>query len=232
MRIALFLPHLGVSGGLGVHCRGLLAALLRTSPADTFAVFTPAEPKQLFPLAGLEDGWQPLVADPRVTFVPLRWPFGLTLAAPLDPALAEPVAAARPDALLCSYYTGMLSPPCPQAVVFHDAGFLDNPEVFGKTARIRRATVDAIRPAISRLVCVSADAKARICAKLPFDPDQADVVHHALSDTPEAMAEAVRTEAPGGSAWGRYLFLPVGAATGFHRRRKNVPTAVAAFRDL
>jgi glycosyltransferase involved in cell wall biosynthesis len=237
----LFLPHLGVSGGLGVHCRGLLAALLRVSPNDTFTVFAPERPLDLFPLAGLDDTWQPLVADPRVTLTPLPWPAGASLADPLDPVLAGPVAAARPDVLLCSYYTGMANPPCPQAVVFHDAGFLEFPHVFGETARRRRAAVEAARPAIHTLVCVSGDARDRICRLLPFDPARTAVVWHALSDPPEAFAEAgdrTRFNGPlwdGGDTladWGRYVFLPVGAATGFNRVRKNVPTGVSAFRRL
>ena len=36
----------------------------------------------------------------------------------------------------------------------------------------------------------------------------------------------------GGTDWGRYFFVPVGAATGFNRGRKNVPTAALAFRKL
>lgn len=237
----MFLPHLGVSGGLGVHCRALLAALLEVSPADTFAVFAPAEPKKLFPFSGLDDGWQPLVADPRVTYTPLGWPADLPLSAPMDAALAGPVAAAKPDALLCSYYTGMERPPCPQAVVFHDAGFLDFPEVFGDTARHRRESVERIRPAIDLMVCVSADARDRVCRLLPFDPARTAVVWHALVDRPEAVLHSFDPDTPtrplwpGGDTvadWGRYFFLPVGAATGFNRRRKNVPIGVAGFRRL
>lgn len=241
MRVALFLPHLGVSGGLGVHCRGLLAALLRVSPDDSFAVLAPERPLDLFPLAGLDDTWQPVVADPRVTLTPLPWPSGASLADPLDPVLSEPVAAARPDVLLCSYYTGMAAPPCPQAVVFHDAGFLEFPQVFGETARRRRAAVESVRPAVHTLVCVSGDARDRICRLLPFDPARTAVVWHALSDPPEAFAEAADRGRSTGplwadgdtlADWGRYVFLPVGAATGFNRVRKNVPTGVTAFRRL
>jgi glycosyltransferase involved in cell wall biosynthesis len=237
----LFLPHLGVSGGLGVHCRSLLAALLDTSPDHTFAVFAPAEPKKLFPLSGADDGWRPLVADPRVSFTPLDWPADLPLSAPPDPALLGPVAASKPDTLLCSYYTGLIRPPCPQAVVFHDAGFLDFPHVFGATAKQRRETVEQGRPATDLMVCVSADARDRICRLLPFDPARTAVVWHALADTPELLRHSPNSTDtadplwPNGDAvndWGNYIFLPVGAATGFNRQRKNVPTGVAGFRRL
>jgi glycosyltransferase involved in cell wall biosynthesis len=241
IRIALFLPHLGVSGGLGVHCRALLAALLEATRDNTFAVFAPADPKKLFPYSGLEDGWKALATDPRVELTHLDWPADLPLSSPMDRALAGPVAASKPDALLCSYYTGMEHPPCPQAVVFHDAGFLDFPEVFGDTARQRRETVERIRPALDLLVCVSADARERICRLLPFDPARSAVIWHALVDPPESLRHSFDPEAvdaplwPGGDRvadWGDYFFLPVGAATGFNRQRKNVPTGVAGFRRL
>ena len=240
IRIALFLPHLGVSGGLGVHCRMLLDALLDTSPDHTFAVFSLAEPLKLFPLSGLDDGWRKLVSDPRVSYTPLEWG-DRPLAAPPDPFLAGPVAASKPDALLCSFYVGLERPPCPQAVVFHDAGFLDMPHVFGDTARQRRETVERCRPAMNLMVCVSADARDRICRLLPFDPARTAVVWHALADAPEitrhtsdtiAMADPLWPNGDTVGDWGDYFFLPVGAATGFNRQRKNVPTGVAGFRRL
>ena len=241
MRTALFLPHLGVTGGLGVHCRTLLAALLRVGPADEFAVFAPARPRDLFPFAGLDDGWQSLTADPRVRFTPLDWPADFPLSRALDPVLGGPFATVRPDVVYCSYYTGLERPPAPQVVTFHDAGFLEFPDVFGETARQRRETLDRIRPAMRLLHCVSGDARDRICRLLPFDKDRAVTVWHALPDPPDVLARAARPETvndplwPGGDRaadWDRYLFLPVGAATGFNRVRKNVPAAVNAFRRL
>src|SRR2546430_568511 len=100
---------------------------------------------------------------------------------------------------------------------------------------------ERIRPAIGLLHCVSADARERVCRLLPFDPARTAVVWHALPDPPDVLARAARPETlnaplwPGGDRpadWGRYLFLPVGAATGFNRGRKNVPAAVTAFRRL
>ncbi len=241
MRIGLFLPHLAVTGGLGVHCRSLLAALLRTGADDALTVFAPADPRRLFPKSGLDDTWEPLAADPRVTLVPLDWPAARPLAHALDPVLAGPLAAAKPDVFLASYYSGLERPPCPQAVVFHDAGFLDSPEVFGDTARQRREMFEAVRPAVDVLVCVSDDARQRICRLLPFDPARTAVVWHALADDqvllrqPFAPGEADKPLWAGGDRaadWGAYLFSPVGAATGFNRVRKNLPTAVAGFRQL
>jgi glycosyltransferase involved in cell wall biosynthesis len=241
VRVALFLPHFAITGGLGVHCRTLLNALLHTHPNDQFTVFTPADPQSLFPTASTDESWRQAVEDRRVSHVPVDCPPGFSLAGPLDRVLAEPVAASRADVLACTYYTGMQHPPCPQAVVFHDAGFLENPAGFGDTARVRKETVELIRPAITKLVCVSADARDRICRHLPFDPARTAVVWHALTDTPEAIriaSDPVRKYEPlwtGGDCpadWGQYLFVPVGAATGFNRARKNVPAAVTAFRQL
>ena len=241
MRIALFLPHLGVTGGLGVHCRGLLAALLRVGPHLKLTVIAPAKPKDLFPLAGIDGGWKALVADPRVTYLTFDWPEGSSLADPLDPILEYPLAAHPSDVLLCSYYTGMEHPPCPQAVVFHDAGFLEFPHVFGATAARRRATVERCRSSITRLICVSADGRDRVCRLLPFDPAMTTVVWHALSDREELLAAAKNPTKfsgplwPGGDTlddWGRYVLSPVGAATGFNRVRKNMPIGVAGFRKL
>lgn len=241
MRIALFLPHLSVTGGLGVHCRTLLAALLRAGPKDEFAVFAPARPRDLFPYAGLDDGWPALTADPRVQFTPLDWPAGFPLSRALDPVLGEPMTAAAPDVVYCSYYTGLEQPPAPQVVTFHDAGFLEFPDVFGETARQRHETLGRILPAIRLLHCVSHDARERICRLLPFDAARTAVVWHALPDPPDVLARAAQPETvndllwPDGDRaadWGRYLFLPVGAATGFNRGRKNVPAAITAFRRL
>jgi glycosyltransferase involved in cell wall biosynthesis len=236
VRIRLFLPHLGVTGGLGVHCRATVAALLAADPDCQLTVFAPADPGGLFPLAGRDDTHPALLTHPRVRFVPLDWPPGANLADPVDAVLAGPLAAHPGDVLLCSYYVGLEKPPCPQAVVFHDAGFLEFPQVFGATAERRRAGVARTR--LDRLVAVSADGRDRVCRLLPFDPARTTVVWHALTDPPEELA-AARTFAgelwPGGDTladWGRYVFSPVGAATGFNRVRKNVPAGVRAFRRL
>ncbi|CAN5430627.1 N/A [soil metagenome] len=225
--VALFLPHLDVSGGLGVHCRMLLAALNQVPSQLRFTVYAPADPQRLFPTTARE-AFDFVSLDPnRFTLHSLAVPVGTNLAQPLDVLLAGPLAESKPDLLYCSYYTGMQSPPCSQIVAFHDAGFLDNPEGFGATAAIRKATLDAIRPAIRLIQCISGDARDRICQRLPWDVVKTAVVWHALSDeldvnpqaTPPAFAKP-------------YFFLPVGAATGFNRVRKNVPTAVRAFRKL
>ena len=242
MRVASFLPHLSVSGGLGVHCRCLVAALLRTAtPDDRLVIFTPADPAKLFPFSGIDDTWHPIADDPRVEVVRIDWPVDRTLAQPLDRVLLEPVREVRPDLFYASYYTGLAEPPCPQAVTFHDAGFLDFPHIFGDTSRQRRETLARIAPDIDSLMCISDDARDRICRLLPFDPAKTDVVWHALAETPHELAEA-RTDRdlhdplwPNGDRiddWGTYFFSPVGAATGFNRVRKNLPVAVAAFRRL
>lgn len=242
MRLSLFLPHLAVTGGLGVHCRSLLSALLRTaSEGDRLAVLAPADPKALFPNSGLDETWQPLANHQKVEFVPIDWPADHTFARPLDRAILEPVRASRPDVFYASYYTGLADPPCPQAVTFHDAGFLDFPQVFGDTARQRRETLAQIGPKIDALLCISDDARNRICRLLPFDVARTEVVWHGLSDSAEELDHARGTEGLGESLWphgdrladwGEYLFSPVGAATGFNRVRKNLPIAVEAFRQL
>lgn len=240
MRLTLFLPHLAVTGGLGVHGRSLLAALLRTAgEVDRLVVIAPADPNQLFPLSGLDDSWKPLVADPRIEFNPIAWPTGQPLSLPLDPAILEPVWNSRPDVFYASYYTGLVDPPCPQVVTFHDAGFLDFPHVFGDTARQRRETLARVGPKIALLHCISDDARRRIGRLLPFEESRTDVVWHGLSDTPEELDRA-KTDSneplwPEGDRfgdWGEYFFSPVGAATGFNRVRKNLPIAVEAFRRL
>lgn len=239
----MFLPHLGVTGGLGVHCRALLEALATcgSEAGLNLEVFCPDEPKKLFPLAGLDDTWQPLVQRANLRLHAFPWTTGLSLADPLDSALLDRVSAVRPDLFYASYYTGLAKPPCPQAVTFHDAGFLEFPEVFGDTARKRRETLALISPAMDRLLCVSHDAKARICRLLPFPSEKAEVVWHALYDPPATIDLARESSGrnlplwEGGdtaASWGNYLFLPVGAATGFNRVRKNVPLGVRAFRDV
>jgi glycosyltransferase involved in cell wall biosynthesis len=94
-------------------------------------------------------------------------------------------------------------------------------------------------PQVHGLVFTSGDARDRVCRLLPFDPARTEVVNLSLADRPEALEDARNPEWvqtplwPGGetiAGWGSYLFVPVGAATGFNRIRKNVPTAVNAFR--
>jgi alpha-1,3-rhamnosyl/mannosyltransferase len=241
MRVALFVPQLGVSGGLGVYCRSLLDGLRGLAETDELYVFAPADPRRLFPKSGLDEGWRRAAADPKVRMVPVDWPADHPLSLTLDAVIGPAVSAARPDIFHATYYSGLERPPCPQAVTFHDAGFLEFPAVFGETRRQRLETFERIRPAVSRLLCVSADARDRVCRLLPFDPARADFVHLPVSDDPADLAAAMRAEsartplwAGGDSAadWGPYVFLPVGAATGFNRVRKNVPTAVRAFRRL
>jgi glycosyltransferase involved in cell wall biosynthesis len=240
LRIALFVPQLAVSGGLGVYCRSILDGLIRSGTNESIEVLAPAEPTKLFPYSGLEDSWQLLVADRRVRLTPLDWPADLPLSATMDRLLAGPLAKSKPDVLHCTYYTGMVHPACPQLITFHDSGFLENPAIFGDTARQRRASFEAMGPAVTRIVCTTADARDRVCRLLPFDVARAEYVNLALADTAEALAHAQQPARRGEALWARgesiddwgdYLFVPVGAATGFNRVRKNVPTAVAAFRS-
>ena len=222
---ALFLPHLDVAGGLGVHCRTLLAALAAGPSPFRFTVFATAEPAQTFPNVAAEP------YDGPIPVVRVDVPNALALAHELDPLLAGPLAADPPDVLYCSYYTGMKRPPCPQVVAFHDAGFLENPAGFGAVAAIRRATVESIRDAVSVLQCISHDARERICRILPWPREKTAVVWHALPDSDDAVA-AARASARPDAFPAPYFLSPVGAATGFNRVRKNVPTAVRAFRSL
>src|SRR5262245_9111317 len=144
--VALFLPHLDVSGGLGMHCRTLAAALDVADADFRFVVFSPQDPQRLFPNADLELFDR---AKSRLQFQSLDIPAGFRLAEPLDPILNHLLKSVKPDLLYCSYYTGMASTACPQIVAFHDAGFLENPVGFGETAIIRKRTVQAIEPAIT-----------------------------------------------------------------------------------
>ena len=239
MRLALFLPHLGVTGGLGVHCRALLEALAFSGTWLQLDVICPAQPGKLFPLAGLDDTWRPLVERENLRLHAIDWPESSSLADPLDPALRSLVTELKPDLFYASYYTGLEQPPCPQAVTFHDAGFLEFPQVFGDTARRRRETLARIGPAVDRLLCVSADARDRICRLLPFPRERSRVIWHALYDTTATLAAAADPAQAGkplwqgghsAASWGHYIFQPVGAATGFNRVRKNVPLGVRAFR--
>lgn len=241
MRLTLFLPHFAVTGGLGVHARSLLKALLLTAQHDdALTVLYPSDPQRLFPNSGLEPNWNQSISHPQTQMVAVDWPVDRPLSAPLDEALRSIVPATRPDLFYASYYTGLAEPPCPQVITFHDAGFLDFPEVFGETARQRRDTITRIRSRIDRLHCISNDARDRICRLLPFDPQRTAVVGHALADSPEEISLALKSSRldplwPNGDRitdWGDYFFSPVGAATGFNRVRKNLPIAVEAFREL
>lgn len=179
------------------------------------------------------------MSDSRTELVPVEWPADHPLSLPLDRAILETVRASQPDLFYASYYTGLAEPPCPQVITFHDAGFLDFPQVFGDTARQRQDTLARVGPKIDVLHCISDDARRRICRLLPFDEARTEVVWHGLSDTPNELAQA-RTGSndplwPAGDRivdWGEYFFSPVGAATGFNRVRKNLPIAVEAFRQL
>lgn len=229
MNIALFLPHLDVAGGLGVHCRMVMNALLQIESDHTFTILAPRDPAVLFPHVAAERFDIPLTD--RFAIRRLEIPAGFNLAEPLDALLAAPLAEVKPDVLYCSYYTGMARPPCRQIVAFHDAGFLENPSGFGATAAIRKRTLDAIRPAISLIQCISFDARDRICRLLPWDVDKTCVIWHALPDSPSAIEEA-KASSPLTDFPPPYFLVPVGAATGFNRARKNVPTAVKAFRGI
>lgn len=241
LRLALFLPHVGVTGGLGVHGRTLVEALLELPESFRLSIIAPAEPSRLFPKSGLEPGWEKIGRDSRVDLELVRWPADVSLAEPLDGVLAPLDCIRDSDVIYCSYYTGMANPPAPQVVTFHDAGFLEFPEGFGGVAETRRETLQRVAPAIRLMHCVSKDSRDRVCRLLPFNPLRTRVVWHALADLPAAMAEARGSGWksaplwPGGdslSQWGRFAFFPVGAATGFNRRRKNVPLAVEAYRSL
>ena len=229
MKIALFLPHLDVTGGLGVHCRMVLNALMQVDSDHTFTILAPRNPAVLFPHVAAEP-FDVNLSD-RFAFRRLEIPAGFNLAERLDALLAAPLADVKPDVLYCSYYTGMAQPPCPQIVAFHDAGFLENPEGFGATAAIRKQTLETIRDSIDLIQCISRDARERICRLLPWPKDKTAVVWHALPDSDAAIAEAIASE-PLPEFPKPYFLLPVGAATGFNRKRKNVPTAVKAFRML
>ena len=243
MRVVMFLPHLGVTGGLGVHCRALLEALATCGEDEGLKldVICPDQPRKLFPLAGLDDTWEALVRRKNLNLHPIKWPEGLSLADCLDEALLGLVKRLQPELFYASYYTGLKDSPCPQAITFHDAGFLEFPDVFGDTASKRRQTLALIGPSVNRLLCVSSDARDRICRLLPFAAERTEVVWHALYDAPATLEKAMELSAiqeplwAGGDSaadWGDYIFLPVGAATGFNRVRKNVPLGVRAFRAV
>jgi glycosyltransferase involved in cell wall biosynthesis len=227
-RIALFLPHLDVAGGLGVHARMLVRALARVTADCQYFLLHPADPAGLFPTTAAER-FDRSSADRRFSFHPIAIPNGFSLAEPLDPILKQPLQPLKPDRLYGSYYTGMAKPPCPQRITFHDAGFLENPAGFGATAAVRTQTLAAIRSAIDSIHCISHDARRRICERLPWDRSRTAMIWHALPDTEASYAAAKSSARPPGPT---YFLSPVGAATGFNRQRKNLPVAVSAFRKL
>lgn len=222
--VALFLPHLDVSGGLGVHCRMLVDALAVTSSVHHFTIYAPEQPGVLFPNTATE--MYDTSRATRFAFRKIAVPSTTCLAEPLDAILKD----VRADLLYCSYYTGMKSPPGPQVVAFHDAGFLENPEGFGPIAAIRRQTIETIRGSCRLIQCISYDARERICHHLPWEHDRTEVVWHALPES-AGLLEAAKSIPPR-TELQPYFILPVGAATGFNRVRKNVPLAVTAFRRL
>lgn len=240
MRIALFLPHLAVAGGLGVYCRGLLRGLLADGD-ERFDVYVPAEPQRLFPQSGSDQSWRQIVASPRVRVQPLDWPADLPLSLPPDAVLATPLRANRPDLLHGSYSTALAEPVCTQVVTIHDAGFLEFPQFYGANVTQRHETARRLLPVLQRIVTGSNDARHRLARRLPFPLERVDFVHLPLSDAPEALAAARQPSARQQplwnqgehiEEWGEYLFVPVGAGTGINRVRKNVPLAVRAFRAL
>jgi hypothetical protein len=99
--VALFLPHLDVSGGLGVHCRMLVAALAATPSPLRFAIFSPARPQELFPNTAPEPFDAKGMDLSRFEFRTLDVPRGFSLANELDPILAGPLSAIKPNLLYC-----------------------------------------------------------------------------------------------------------------------------------
>lgn len=240
MRIALFLPHLAIAGGLGVYARCLLRGLLGAGD-EHFEVYMPAEPRRLFPKSGPDESWRGIVTSPRVTLHTVDWPADLPLSLPPDPALAGPLRACRPDLLHGSYSTALAEPVCKQVVTIHDAGFLEFPQFYGTNVHQRHETARRLIPVLERIVTGSHDAQQRLARLLPFPQDRVDFVHLPLADDPALFAAARQPAArrlPLWSdgecldSWGEYVFVPVGAGTGVNRTRKNVPTGVRAFRGL
>ena len=203
-----------VSGSTAAACSPPSSASARpTTPSTTH----PGRSATTLPARRRDDSWRTSSADPRVRLTLLDWPVNHSLADPLDPAVGGAVAAARPDVVYCSYYTGLAAPPCPQVVTFTTPGSWKCRTCSGmwRDAGGKRSTHP---PAIAALTCVSADARDRISRLLPFDPARAVVVWHALPDSPADLETGRGPDAvvgslwPGGDRvadWGRY-FLPAG----------------------
>lgn len=256
MRAFFFLPHLEVSGGLGVHCRMLLEVLCDARDLE-LVVAVPDKPGVLFPKSGIEGIADILEAwGNRLRLVRVDWPVGRSLALPLDDLLGPLVQTAfssrsdsgkvsqAPDLCLSSYYTGFVDPPCPQIVVWHDSGFLEHPGRFGEAAKTRLETHAKILPRLEVLLCISGDARDRFVSRGCVPREKTRVIWHCLTDidpnqNPVAKANKVTPAAkelplyPGGpsiSELGEFWFSPVGAATGFNRSRKNLPVLVEGMR--
>jgi len=240
MRIGCFLPHLELSGGLGFQCRMFLDAIGKASPQLEVEILAPNNPKTLFPKSGLEP-WQETEAghNRTIRLHRLHWPVERPLSLPLDPVLGSELRRLNCDLVFSSYYSGFENPGIPQVVLYHDAGFLEFPERFGPVANQRRQTLEIIAPKLDRIVCISHDARERICKGTGWPHAKTEVIWHCLTDIDPLSARVVDSQAlnqplfPGGctiASLGRYWFSPVGAATGFNRVRKNVPNLVSQFR--
>ncbi len=240
MRAFFFLPHLEISGGLGVHCRMLLEALSQTDDLELVLV-VPNNPDELFPKSGRESVSNILqMWGNRIQLQWVNWPIGRSLALPLDDLLGPALAKSGADFCLSSYYTGFVHPPCPQIVVWHDSGFLENPDRFGDTAKTRLETHKKILPRLNALLCISHDARNRFVERGCIPLEKTSVVWHCLTDIdPEVSrlpSDAIKATplyegGPTINALGDFWFSPVGAATGLNRVRKNLPVLIQGLRQ-
>ncbi len=241
MRIACFLPHLEISGGLGVQCRMFLDALHAVAPQWNLEVMVPRDPSALFPKSGIEPVAQ--TVEPwgkNLRLHPIDWPKEYSLALPLDPVLGSLLKPLKPDLVFSSYYSGFQDPGCPQWVLYHDAGFLEFPERFGAAAPARLATLEAMKANLTGLVCISSDARERICKGTGLPYAKTEVIWHCLTDLDPRVDRCADAIAKNQQLWpdgltlaelGDFWFSPVGAATGFNRARKNMPNLLGAFRE-
>jgi len=255
MRAFFFLPHLEVSGGLGVHCRMLLEALCGAGDLELVVAVTD-QPGLLFPKSGIEGINEILKSwGNRLRLVRVDWPLGRSLALPLDDLLGSMIqtafpdktnsgsATTAPDLCLSSYYTGFIDPPCPQIVVWHDSGFLEHPERFGDAAKIRLETHAKILPRLDTLLCISGDSRDRFVERGLVPLEKTRVIWHCLTDIDpnipfEPSHHSAQTaknlplyqDGPTIAELGDFWFSPVGAATGFNRSRKNLPVLVNGMR--
>ncbi len=235
MRAFFFLPHLEISGGLGVHCRMLLEVLSRSEELELTLV-VPENPDELFPKSGRESVSNILqMWGNRLRLHRVNWPIDHSLALPLDNLLGSVLAGSGADFCLSSYYTGFVHPPCPQIVVWHDSGFLEQPDRFGDTAKIRLDTHKKILSSLNVLLCISHDARNRFVERQFIPLEKTCVVWHCLTDiNPEesrlvcdvTRATPLFEGGPSIQALGDFWFSPVGAATGLNRVRKNLPVLI------
>ncbi|MCY2945749.1 MAG: glycosyltransferase family 1 protein [Planctomycetota bacterium] len=240
MRAFFFLPHLEISGGLGVHCRMLLEALSRTEDLE-LVLAVPENPADLFPKSGREAvAYLLKMWGNRLRLLWIKWPMGRSLALPLDDLLGPALAESLADFCLSSYYTGFVHPPCPQIVVWHDSGFLETPDRFGDTAKTRLETHNQILPRLNALLCISHDARDRFVERGSIPTEKTCVVWHCLTDIDPEMSrlpsEATKASplfagGPTINALGDFWFSPVGAATGLNRVRKNLPVLIRGLRQ-